>query len=477
MNKTVKNSAIYFVGTMIMALLGFVSTMLLTRVLSERVYAMYGLLTSFVTALATIISLGYDASYSRFFYLNSKPYKKYLFDCIKYPIIVFLLLLVGFFEPKHFLIRYVFGENFSPFLILFISIHIFLTLIQRFSQITARMTEHALNYIISNTLAKSGFVAIIFSVFLCKGKVSFLWVVLSFIISLSAGIITNLPLLSEKERVIYSHVEEINQRALLSFGFPLMVNNSLTLLIPMFERVIIRSLAGWKILSIYTAAAIFQTVVSLLINTLDNIWNPLVYQKCDNPKEFKPLLHKFGMLCTIITSVGLALCILFRRYLVIILAENYHSVFIIIPALVYGSCLNIISAIYGIGINIQKKTYHLIISSVIQVVFSVLLCYMLIPRFSLIGVALASLISIVMSRIYRIAVGLYYYNTGVRENKAFLIWGISIIVAFATMFLTGFVSDIIIFILFVIFIFFIANKDLRVLLKLSLLLLKKEKGI
>ena len=116
-----------------MALLGFVSTMLLTRVLSERVYAMYGLLTSFVTALATIISLGYDASYSRFFYLNGKPHKKYLFDCIKYPIIVFLLLLVGFFEPKHFLIRYVFGENFSPLLILFISIHVFLTLIQRLS--------------------------------------------------------------------------------------------------------------------------------------------------------------------------------------------------------------------------------------------------------------------------------------------------------------------------------------------------------
>ena len=89
MNKTVRNSAVYMSGTIIMAILGFASTMILTRILSTRVYAMYGLLNTFSTAVIMFISFGYDSSYMRFYYSHGYSQKKFMIKSLKIPIIIF----------------------------------------------------------------------------------------------------------------------------------------------------------------------------------------------------------------------------------------------------------------------------------------------------------------------------------------------------------------------------------------------------
>ena len=85
-------------GTIIMAILGFASTMILTRILSTRVYAMYGLLNTFSTAVIMFISFGYDSSYMRFYYSHGYSQKKFMIMSLKIPIIIFLAfsLLVNF---------------------------------------------------------------------------------------------------------------------------------------------------------------------------------------------------------------------------------------------------------------------------------------------------------------------------------------------------------------------------------------------
>ena len=67
MTKTAKNSLIYLSGTVIMGVLGLVNTALLTRLLPQQVYAMYGLLTSFVTAADMFVVFGYDQAYMHHF--------------------------------------------------------------------------------------------------------------------------------------------------------------------------------------------------------------------------------------------------------------------------------------------------------------------------------------------------------------------------------------------------------------------------
>lgn len=65
--KLIGNTAWYFMGAVISAILGFISSPILTRVLSTEVYAQYGMVTSFTTLVATFVYLGQDEAFMRYF--------------------------------------------------------------------------------------------------------------------------------------------------------------------------------------------------------------------------------------------------------------------------------------------------------------------------------------------------------------------------------------------------------------------------
>lgn len=460
MNKTVKNSAVYMSGTIIMAILGFASTMILTRILSTRVYAMYGLLNTFSTAVIMFISFGYDSSYMRFYYSHGYSQKKFMMMSLKIPIIIFLAFALLVLEPTHTLVKYIFDENLSFFTVGVLLIYIFFSFVHRFSQLTSRMEEYAGNYIFSNIVAKSGFILFVLVFFVLLKKVSFQLVLISFALSNIAAVLINLKVFCKVSDKVSVSEKCVTNRELLSYGLPFMVNSVLVLVIPVIEKLIIRDLAGWEILSIFTAAAIFQTVIMLVTNTLENIWNPVVYKNCEKPEVFKPIMHIFGFATVIVLTLGLAACILLRRWLVLLLGKNYFSVYIIAPVILYGACINVISIVYSIGINIKKKTIHFIISPLIQAVASFLLCFLLIPSMGLIGIGIASLASIAASRIYRIIVGIHYYNTGASEWKSVLLCAIGTAVSVMSLYFTSLKFDIIAFAVLVLSLAVIVNKDI-----------------
>lgn len=460
MNKTVKNSAIYFAGTAIMAVLGFVSTMLLTRVLSEQVYALYGLLVTFSTTVVMFISFGYDASYMRFYYDHGITQQKFMLRCMKYPLCLSLVFFAAMLEPSHWLIRYIFGVDLTFRIAAAVSIYIFLSVLQRFVQLTARMEEYPVNYTLSNIVAKCGFLVIVAAVFYVRRDVSFDWIAVSFAVSMAAALLLNVAVFCKVRKKRSVQTGSVTDKALFSYGFPFMINNVLVLVIPMIEKIVIRDIAGWGLLSTYTAAAAFQTVILLLTNTVENIWNPIVFKNCNDKQKFRPILHNFGFAATVLMTIGLAFCILLRRWLVIFLAKNYHDVYIIAPAILYSSCFSLLMNIYSVGINIEKKTIHLIAAPVLQIVSSVAICFLLIPTLGLTGIGCAVLISVVVSRLYRILVGLKIYPTGVSEARSFILWGVSIAFALVSMYFTSFAADVCMFAALILIMLLIANKDI-----------------
>lgn len=474
MNKTAKNSIIYLSGTVVMGLLGFVNTMLLTRILSRQVYAMYGLLTTFVTAADMLVAFGYDQAYMRFYYSHDRSPRGFLWQCLKVPLCLFALLALVLLEPGQYLIRYIFEDKLSFLAVLAIVGQIFFTGIHRFTQLSARMSESAGNYVLSNLIAKSGFIVLLFGAWLVLEEIAFAWVVLSFVVTAAAAAAVNLAVFRKVGSRRNPEGAPVAHAELLRYGFPYMINNVIILLIPVLEKVIIRDLAGWEVLSIFTAASIFQTVVAMLNNTLINIWNPIVYKQYGDEAAFKPLLHSFGLLATAILALGTGLVILLRRWLVLLLDADYNSVYIIAPAILLAACLNILSTVYSVGINIRKKTVHLIIGPVLQIAVSLSLCYLLIPPLGLTGVGLAVLCSTAVSRTYRILVGLHYYNTGRREWKTLLVCVLCGAAAVAAMFRTDLADDVLLSAALLIAVCLVLNKELPEACRTALRLIRKK---
>lgn len=465
MNKTAKNTAIYFVGTVVMGVLGLANTMMLTRVLTEQAYVLYGLLHNFVTTAVMFLCFGFDTSYSRFYFKHNHTQKRFLLRVCLIPCGLFLLFTLLLIEPNRWILQQVFGEEFTFPVIMLIVVYLLFSLIHRFTQLTARMEERAVNYVLSNFIGRFGFVILIFVIFmLTKDKVNFNWVVISSMTGAILATLLNLLILFTAKMDSNENGERISNRDMMAYGVPHMLNNVLITAIPLIEKIVIRNVVGEEegisLLGVYTAAAVFQTVVSMVTLTINNIWNPLVFKHCENEKVFKPILHKFGMFISVITIVGFSLCLLLRRWLVLILDPLYFDAYIIAPTICFCACYGILTTIYGSGINIAKKTIHHVIEPVTQLILTIGCCYWLLPTLGLKGIGIALLFSMMISRTFKIIVGLRLYGTGESEHKMWILTGICTAVAFASLFFTSLLADVIMFTILIVAALLILNKDL-----------------
>lgn len=479
MNKTAKNTSIYFVGTVVMGALGLINTMLLTRLLEDpQVYALYGLLHQFVTTAAMFISFGFDAAYSRFYYSHNRTPGRYLLSTLLLPGCLFLVTMLALIEPNQWILHYIFGSKFSVVCIVFLLLYLLFTFIHRFTQLTARMEEYAFNYVLSNFVGRFGFIFIIAAIFFMRKSVDFDWVLISSMIAAVLATLLNVVIFFRLKGGAKENGVRIGQKDMLSYGVPIMINNVFILVMPLVERLIIRDLAGWEVLSIYTAAAVFQTVVMLLVNTVDNIWNPIVFKHCDKPEVFKPIMHNFGLAVSLIVIVGFSLCVLLRRWLVLLLGSVYRDVMILAPAICFGTCFRLVTMIYSAGIHIAKKTIHFIVEPIIQAVLSLTLCVLLLKPLGLEGVGVAVTISVIASRFYRSLVGLHLYDTGVSEYKMWILMGLCTAVAIASLFFTSLVADVIMFVVLIASMLAILNKDLVEIIQIAkTLLIPKKKTV
>lgn len=464
-----------------MGVCGLINTMVITRMLVPEAYVLYGLLHNFATTAIMFLCFGLDTSYARFYYDHGHTQKRFLLRVMIAPIGLFGLFALILIEPNQWLVRQIFDTKLSFVAMVLLLLYLLFSLLHRFSQLTARMEERAINYVASNFIGKFGFVVIVFAVYLLSNrKVGFNWVLISTAIGALIATLLNLLILFKLASDRNEHGTTISNREMLAYGLPHMMNSVILSAIPLVEKMVIRGAAGEEnelaILGVYTAAAAFQSVVFIVTQTINNIWNPLVFKHCDDTKKFKPIMHSFGQVVTMITVFGFSVCLLLRRWLVLILDREYYDAYIIAPAICFSACYSLVAVIYGSGINITKKTIHHVIEPIIQILISVICCYLLIPSMGLRGAGVAVLISIVVSRTYKIIVGLHLYDTGASEHKMWILMGVCTIAAFASLFLTSFTADLVMFIVLIAALLLVLNKDLLTVIQTAkTLMLPKKK--
>lgn len=392
--------------------------------------------------MTAAVCLGFDASFMRFYYVQGTTTWKFIWQCMKFPLLSVLLLAPILLEPSHFVAKFLLKEETGVVFLLLVVLYLFVSVIRRFSLLNSRMAERAWNYVAAVVLEKVSFIAaILLAFFVLRGFVTLNAIVLAFLASILCVILINLPVLAQTRTRRNSDPAPVTTGEMFHYGYPFILNNAIILLVPMIEKLIVRDLAGWRVLGVYTAATAFATAMSLLAVSIDNVWQPYVFQNFQNEARFKRYFYKIGMAITYLVTILLAVCVLLRRWLVLLLGPHYNDVMIIAPVVLFGSGYNIITNIYSIGIDISRKTHHLIISPVIQCLSSVALCFLLIPRFNLIGVGIASLCSVLGSRTYKIYFGIHEYGTGRSSGKAAVMIGGCIAVAVSALFITSFPFD------------------------------------
>lgn len=441
--KQLKNIVYYFGGTLVSALLGLISTPLLTRILSKEVYAQYGMVTTFTTALSTFLYLGQDEAFMRYFASRKEGYWKYLARCMRYPLLLCLLTCLFLLEPSKRTVSVVFGEGIATSSCCILCVYLLILVIQRFLMVTARMEERAINYSVSNIATKGVFLVAIVVLYCLMSDISLGWTIVALTCGVFVALLINIFAVIGAKHSENPVGVDVSSKEMLRYGFPLALTTSMGFSIPLVEKLVIRQATSWDILAVYTAASIFITVMNMVKTTVSNIWTPYAYREYQNERKFKDAFFNIGISMTFFVVCILAGTILTRRWLVLILDRGYADVMIIAPAIVCGSCFDVLSMIYSIGIYIKKKTINQIIVPIVRIIISIPVLFIGLPIWGLQATGIGYLLSIAVSRTVEINMALHYYGTGRRNYKLFVLMGMSIAVSMLSLFVTSMLFDII----------------------------------
>jgi O-antigen/teichoic acid export membrane protein len=464
-NKMLKNTAWYFGGTIASAILGFINTPLLTRILEPKVYAQYGMLITFTTVLATFIYLGQDEAFMRFFERRKEGYKEYFWRCIRIPLFLCFVVMLLLLEPSHSLLNWVFESELPLFTCILIGVYVVAIVIQRFLMLTARMEERAANYALSNIVTKGGFIVATTAIYYLTKVLPFDEIIICLLFGVVIALFINLMVVTRISHSANPEGEEVSSKELLKFGLPFAFSTTLFFTVPLIEKLIIRTQTSWETLAIYTAAAIFVTVMNLVKTTVNSIWVPYVYKNYQNEEKFKNIFYNVGICLIAFCLVVIAGTILTRRWLVLMFDSKYYDAMLIAPAMVCGACFDLLSCIYSIGINITKKTKYHIIIPVVQLGVSTIVLFALLPSIGLRATGISYLLSIGISRMVQMTIALKNYDTGKQNTKMYILFFGGIVAALLAVFIRSFIFDVLCCIILIAVISATSHRELLTMLK------------
>lgn len=464
-NKMLKNTAWYFGGTIASAILGFINTPLLTRILEPKAYAQYGMLITVSTVLATFIYLGQDQAFMRYFEIRKEGFRQYLWRCIRIPLLLCVVIIFLLMEPSHKLLNWVFESELPVFTCILIGVYVVAIVVQRFLMLTVRMEERAANYAVSNIVTKGGFIVATVVIYYITKALPFNEIIICLLFGVIIALLINMMVVTRISHSANPDGEDVASKDLLKFGLPFAFSTTFFFTVPLIEKLIIRTQTSWETLAVYTAAAIFVTVMNLVKTTVNSIWVPYVYKNYQNEEKFKSVFYNVGISLIAFCLTVIAGTILTRRWLVLVFDSKYYEAMLIAPAMVCGACFDLLSVIYSIGINITKKTKYHIVVPLIQLAVSSIVLFCLLPLIGLRATGISYLFSIGISRMTEMRIALRFYNTGKNNVKMYTLFILGISGALMAIFCDSLTYDIVCCLCLLVSVFGLSNRELLTMFK------------
>ncbi len=185
-------------------------------------------------------------------------------------------------------------------------------------------------------------------------------------------------------------------KKLFVFSYPLIPAAIAYLVLNFTDRIFIKEQLSYEAVGQYGVASKFSLVISIIILGFGSALTPILYNNHDQENTKTQLRRLFYAFFSIGTIGVLSLSIFSLETLIIFTQQPYYAAYVIMP-LLYISMLITGLNLFSSGLHIKEKTKILGVIVFFSAATNVLLNYLLIPHFQLIGAALATLISILIN--------------------------------------------------------------------------------
>jgi O-antigen/teichoic acid export membrane protein len=380
----IKNSLIFAFFSFLINSINFILIPIYTNNLSVQEYGAMASISIFITAFTTVFTFGVNGAISKMYFdlSNQKEEDEFILTTFATKLIISTTILLLFLLNNGLFLNNIFKNiKFNPYL----KYSLLISYFNIFSVVPLSLLlvkGNALKYrILTSTYFILNSILTLFNLLILKtGLIGI------FKAQLYANLLMAIYYISS---IYYKRQFNFSKKVsytLIIFGFPIMLYNLSGMIIEQSSKILIERLLSLKDLGIYNLAFQFSSIIVLINNAINMAWVP-IYFKESKENENSNLFQLFSKYLFILLSFIALLIAVFQKYfLIFILTKNYETAEIYIPILVYVFVLTNTYWVLLINPIFQSKQIKYLPGlAIISGGLSIFLCYLLIPKFGLIG--------------------------------------------------------------------------------------------
>jgi len=407
--RILKHSIIYGVAGVTSQIIGFLLVPVYTRYLTPKDYGVLAIINVSVAIAAIVLNMGMSSSLfkSYFNHEDEESRKAVVSTAFLFHASVTLVLttvLIVFAKSSSALL---FGtEKYSLFLVIaFLSNFFNIALAIPLAVFRAR--EESRKYAavtLFNFAVGIGF-NILFVVVLLKGVIGVLQA------GLIANFLTYLALIPNIVRRVKIRFSIAELKEMLGFGLPLVPANLAAWILTLSDRYFLKYYSSLREVGLYSLGYKFGTGINILIVIPFSLaWVPFMLSvaKEKNAKEVYSYVLTYFFLVG--TSLALGLSVLAKDIIAIIATPRFYSAHRVIPMVALSYVLYGCYYIFSTGIYLEKKTKYVPIIVGFAATLNLVLNFLLIPPYGMMGAAVATLVSYFVLMVEMFFVSQRYYE-------------------------------------------------------------------
>lgn len=386
-----KHTIIYGLGKSSTQIAAFLLLPLYTRVLTPSDYGILSLIGFFTGIIGNIFGLGTSTSVFRFYQISDEPKKKNE-ACYSALLLVSLwsvLVLVSLYPFKNYLSIFLFGKaDYSNY----VFIGLFTTAFGSISQILLYLlrAEKKSGLFVVNNLFRMFLrvtLGITFVVILKRSSLGALEA------SLITSIIFALYLLVYR---ISKTKFEFNFQVLiklLKYGFPLVVHGFGWMIMSASDKYFLNQYSTLEQVGIYSIGYTMGYSIMIITGAFNNAWPQMMFNYSQKEEAGTFYGNSFTYYVAILGIVWVGVTIFSEEIVMLLTPEKFWDAYRVIPLIMLAYIFHGALSITSSGIYARDKTYNDFILTPITTIVCLILNFIFIPKWGMIGAAWSALFS------------------------------------------------------------------------------------
>lgn len=417
----------YSIASWFSTLISFIVVPISSHVYSENDLGKINFFLSVGSICYTLLCLGLDQGYIRFFTLLKEDKKRNQLMSFNLLTVFCVLLAVSsvaiiFWRPVS---RWLFGDE-NLHLLMMLPCYVAGLLIIRFISTRYRMLEHLPMYTLLTILlgiATKG-------MYLFSAPVSASYQAAVYFCGAAGVCFMVILLITHRATLACPAIKENLQfyGNELKYALPLIPAMLMSLLNNNISQFMLRSFDGFAYLAGYSVAITVATALNVIQTGFNTFWTPYVFKNYETKQTEIKQIHSYIVTLMPLVAMGIVVC---QDLIFLVVNENYQYITQFLPFLIMTPLCYTIGETTSIGIALSMKTgYNIVIYSMSALV-NFVCCLVLIPKFGTNGGAISAAIGAITALTLKTVLGQRYYSS--MKSALPMIINISLFIAMAAL--------------------------------------------